>query len=83
MSRGKSLVTRYSSLDTLSSRATRPGLHGMNTFFPYHCQHLTQAVEDMIGTYDVGQAMAVQIGLQGRLRVCEHQHNAVAGQVFV
>ena len=36
----------------------------------------------MIGTNNIGQAMTVQIGLQGRLRVHEHQHNAVAGQVF-
>jgi hypothetical protein len=56
---------------------------GRNTLSAYHSQRLAQAVEDMIGTDDVGQAMAVQIGLQGRLRVCEHQHNAVAGQVFV
>ena len=56
---------------------------GRNTLSAYHSQRLAQAVEDMIGTDEVGQAMAVQIGLQGRLRVCEHQHNAVAGQVFV
>ena len=56
---------------------------GRNTLPAYHSQRLAQAVEDMIGTDDVGQAMAVQISLQGRLRVCEHQHNAVVGQVFV
>src|SRR5262245_66169893 len=57
--------------------------HRPKTLSAYHSQRLAQAVEDMIGTDDVGQAMAVQIGLQGRLAVCEHQHNAVAGQVFV
>src|SRR5262249_47365650 len=36
---------------------------GRNTLSAYHSQRLAQAVEDMIGTDDVGQTMAVQIGL--------------------
>src|SRR5215510_9749289 len=77
----------WTSLNSQSWQLSHVSFHslrsGRNTLSAYHSQRLAQAVEDMIGTDDVGQAMAVQIGLKGRLRVCEHQHNAVAGQVFV
>jgi hypothetical protein len=44
----------------------------MNTMSAYRRERFVQAIEDMIGADDVGQAMAVQIGLQGQLRVHEH-----------
>jgi hypothetical protein len=54
-----------------------------NTMFAYCGERLVQGVEDVIGANDVGQAVAVQIGLQGRLHVDEYQPDARAGQVVV
>jgi hypothetical protein len=48
----------------------------MNTMSAYRLT-LVQGIEDMIGADDVGQAMAVQIGLRDDWRY-EHQHDTVA-----
>ena len=55
--------------------------HDTNTLSAYRGERLAQGVEDVIGADDVGQAVAVQIGLQGRLHVDEHQPDAGASQV--
>ena len=52
----------------------------MQTLFAYRGERLVQAVEDMIGTDDLGQAVTVEIGLQGRLHVYKHQHDASTKQ---
>ena len=41
----------------------------MNTMSAYRGERLVQGVEDVIGADDIGQAVAVEIGPQGRLRV--------------
>jgi hypothetical protein len=38
----------------------------------YHRERLVQGFDDVIGADNIGQAMTVKIGLQGRLRVYEH-----------
>src|SRR5262245_66214654 len=57
--------------------------HGTNMLSTYRGERLVQAVEHTIGADDVGQAVTVEIGLQRRLRVYEHQHDAGAGQVVL
>ena len=44
----------------------------MNTLSAYRGKRLPQGVEDVIAADDIGQAMTVEIGSQGRLRVYEH-----------
>src|SRR5215467_11729312 len=59
------------------------GGRGTNTLSAYCGECLVQTVEDMLATDDLGQAMTVEVGQQGRLCMYQHQHDSVARQVVL
>ncbi len=54
------------------------GAHDMNALSAYRCERFAQGVEDVIGSDDVAQPVAVQIRQQRRFGVNQHQRYAVA-----
>src|SRR5262252_1823858 len=59
------------------------GRYGTNTLSAYRGERLVQTVEDMLASDDVGQAVPVEIGQQGRLGMDQHQHDSLASQVVL